>query len=251
MSTCTPSLGGGFPAARQATTRNERANNVSCSPPAMPRLATKSRPPYASDLQAGWLAMSKAASNPRADSCVESRATPGGSCAPHSTSEAASTFGSRSPFATRARDTRSRRHSSVSGRFTRTQQDRSDATWATRSRARSFSRGGTASSRSSRTASAPASKTLDRSFWSCPGANSQLRGVRFDSSTLIANQLACDHRAENVVGPLANRHQRRVPIEPFDIELGRVTVSAMYSHGFERGFDADLGGVELGHARLQ
>src|ERR1700687_3291956 len=251
MSTCTPSLGGGFSAARHATTRNERANSVSCSPPAMPRSATKSRPPYASEVQAGWLAMSTAASNPRADSIVQSRATPGARCATHSTSEAASTFGSRRPLATPASAAMSRRHSSLSGRLTRTQQDFSDAARATRSRARSFSRGGTASSRSSTTASAPASKTLARSFSSCPGANSQLLGVCFDSSTLIANQLARDHRAKDVVGPLADGHHRRIPVEPLDIELRRVSVPAVYTHGLERSLDADLGGVELGHARLK
>src|ERR1700681_2180357 len=112
--------------------------------------------------------------------------------------------------------------------------------------------GGTASSRSSSTTSAPTSKTLPSSFSSCPGAKIQLLGGRIArSGMVIADKLTRDHGAQDVVGTLADRHQRRVAVKALDLVLGRVTVPAVDAHRLERGFDADLGGVELRHAGLE
>ena len=124
----------------------------------------------------------------------------------------------------------SRAQTSLRARFTRTQHGREATTSTTIARARSFMSGGTASSRSSSTTSAPASKTRRRSFSLWPGAKSQLRGDRVAPpparlGNVFTYQLASDHRAQDVVGAFADRHQRCIAIETFDLVFGRIAVS--------------------------
>src|SRR5258706_3653389 len=229
-------------------TRCDRAYSVCTSPSEIPRSVERSRPPYESIAHAGADAMSKAASTPRADSIVQSSGTPGARSATHATSSADSTLGMRNPNTDPDRAFRSRSHSAVRARLTRTQQVRVAATEATISRARSFMCGGTASSRSSRTMSAPASKTLPSSFSSWPGAKSQLRGGRIAPSRMVfTHELAGDHGPEDIVRAFPNRHQGRIPVKALDLVLGGVAVSAVDAHPLEGRLDADLGGVELRH----
>ncbi len=68
---------------------------------------------------------------------------------------------------------------------------------------------------------------------------------------VVTNELAGDHRAEDVVRALSDRHQRRVAVKPLDLVFGGVAVSTVDPHGLERGGDADLGRVELGHPGLE
>ena len=89
----------------------------------------------------------------------------------HSTSAADSTLGIRIPNACSATAARSASHQAVRAALTRTQAECSVRTSATMARAVALASGGTASSRSSITASAPASKTLPSSLALCPGAN--------------------------------------------------------------------------------
>src|SRR6266852_5128697 len=196
--------------------------------------------------------MSKAAITPRADSIVQSRGMSGARSATQPTSPADSTFGMRSPNTDRASASRSRAHVSLWALLTRTQHGREAAASATIARARSFMSGGTASSRSSSTTSAPASNTRRSSFSLCPGAKSQLRGERVTPpparlGNVFTDELARDHCPEDVVGALADRHQRRIPIEALDLIFGRIAVAAMDAHRLQRCLDADLRGVELGH----
>src|ERR1700682_4204519 len=190
----------------------------------MPRSADKSSPPYESSAHAGAVAMSKAASTPRADSIVQSSGTPGARSATHATSAADSTLGIRSPSTDPATLSRSRSHVSLLARLTRTQHFRAAAADATISRARSLASGGTASSRSSSTTSAATSNTWPRSFSLCPGAKSQLLGDRVTPPpaglrNVLTDELARDHGPQDVVRALADRHQRRVPVEPLDFIL--------------------------------
>src|SRR5258706_5379509 len=100
--------------------------------------------------------------------------------------------------------------------------------------------------------SAPASKTLPSSFSSWPGAKSQLRGGRITPSGMVFTyELARDHGPEDVVGAFPDRHQRRIPVKPLDLVLGRVSVSAVDAHGLEGRLYADLRGVELRHPCLE
>src|SRR5216683_1776861 len=200
--------------------------------------------------------MSKAAITPRADSIVQSRGMSGARSATHATSPADSTLGMRSPNTVPASASRSPAHVSLWALLTRTQHRREAAASATIARARSFISGGTASSRSSNTTSAPASNTRRKSFSLCPGAKSQLRGDRVTPpperlGNVFTYQLARDHCPEDVVGAFADRHQRRVPIEPLDLILGRVAIAAMDAHRRERRLDADLGRVQLRHPGLE
>src|SRR5260370_26259207 len=98
--------------------------------------------------------------------------------------------------------------------------------------------GGTEPSRSSSTTPAPASNTRRKSFSLWPGANSQLRGDRVTPperlGNVFTNQLVRDHRPEDVVGAFADRHQRRVPVEPLDLVLGRVAIPTVDTHPLER-----------------
>src|SRR5258706_9814438 len=249
---CTPSLGGGLPAARAAVTRYERAKRVSWSPVEIPRSAARSRPPYDSRAQAGPEARSKAAITPRADSIGQSGGTPGARSATQPTSAPDSTFGMRSPSTDPAIASRSRAHVSLRALLTRTQHGREAAASATIARARSFMSGGTASSRSSSTTSAPASNTRRKSFSLCPGAKSQLRGERVTPpparlGNVFTDELARNHRPKDVVGAFADRHQRRIPIEALDLIFGRIAVAAVDAHRLQRCFDADLRGVQLRH----
>src|ERR1700674_4313059 len=200
--------------------------------------------------------MSKAVSTPRADSIVQSSGTPGARSATHATSSADSTLGIRNPNTEPASASRSRSHNSVRARLTRTQHGRAAATAVTIPRARSLMSGGTASSRSSSTTSAPSSNTWPSSFSLCPGAKSQLRGDRVTPppaglGNVFTYELAGDHGSEDVVGALADRHQRSIPVKPLDLVLGRVAVSAVDAHRLERCPDADLRGVELRHPGLE
>jgi len=89
----------------------------------------------------------------------------------HRTSPADSTFGMRMPAARPATASRSAAASSVPTALMRTQAERSVRTSATIERAWALAWGGTASSRSSMTASAPTLKTRPSSFSLWPGAN--------------------------------------------------------------------------------
>src|SRR5260370_1240938 len=189
--------------------------------------------------------MSKAAITPRADSIVQSRGMPGARSATQPTSAPDSTFGMRSPSTDPAIASRSRAHVSLRALLTRTKPGREAAPSATIGRARSFMSGGTASSRSSSTTSAPASNTRRKSFSLCPGAKSQLRGERVTPpparlGNVFTDELARDHCPEDVVGALADRHERRIPIEALDLIFGRIAVAAVDAHRLERCFDADL-----------
>src|SRR5260370_2371786 len=196
--------------------------------------------------------MSKAAITPRADSIVQSRGMSGARSATEATSAADSTLGMRSPNTDPASASRSRADVSLWALLTRTQHGREAAASATIARARSFMSGGTASSRSRSTTSAPASNTRRKSFSLCPGAKSQLRGDRVTPpparlGNVFTDELARDHCPQDVVGALADRHQRRIPIEALDLIFGRITVAAVDSHRLQRCLDADLRGVELCH----
>src|SRR5258706_16328374 len=253
---CTPSLGGGLPAARAAVTKYERAKRVSWSPVEIPRPAARSRPPYDSRAQAGAEAMSKAAITPRPHPIGQSRGMSGARSATQPTSAADSTFGMRSPSTDPASASRSRAHASLWALLTRTQHGREVAASATIARARSFMSGGTASSRSSSTTSAPASNTRRKSFSLCPGAKSQLRGERVTPpparlGNVFTDELARDHCPENVVGTLADRHQRRIAIEALDLIFGRIAVAAVDAHRLQRCLDADLRGVKLRHTGFE
>src|SRR6202158_3093174 len=200
--------------------------------------------------------MSKAASTPRADSIVQSSGTPGARSATQATSSADSTLGTRNPNTEPASASRSRSHNSVRARLTRTQHGRAAATPVTISRARSLVLGGTASSRSSSTTSAPSSNTWASNFSLCPGAKSQLRGDRVTPppaglGNVFTHELAGDHGSEDVVGALADRHQRSIPVKPLDLVLGRVAVATVDAHRLQRGSDADLRRVELRHPGLE
>src|SRR5260370_7659344 len=110
--------------------------------------------------------------------------------------------------------------------------------------------GATASSRSSSTTSAPASNTRRKSFSLCPGAKSQLRGERVTPpparlGNVFTDELARDHCPEDVVGALADRHQRRIPIEALDLIFGRIAVAAVDAHRLPQSFHAALRTADL------
>src|SRR5260370_11748284 len=175
--------------------------------------------------------MSKAAITPRADSIVQSRGTPGARSATQPTSAPDSTFGMRSPNTDPASASRSREQVWLWALLTRTQHGREAAASATIARARSFMSGGTASSRSSSTTSAPASNTRRSSFSLCPGAKSQLRGERVTPpparlGNVLTDELARDHCPEDVIGPLADRHHRPIPIEPLYLIFRPIPLAA-------------------------
>src|SRR5260370_4572309 len=162
----------------------------------------------------------------------------------------------RSPNADPASASRSRAHVSLWALLTRTKPGREAAPSATIARARSFMSGATASSRASSTTSARASNTRRKSFSLCPGAKSQRRGERVTPpparlGNVFTDELARDHGPEDVVGALADRHQRRIAIEALDLIFGRITVAAVYAHRLQRCLDADLRGVELRHPRFE
>ena len=54
--------------------------------------------------------------------------------------------------------------------------------------------------------------------WECP------------SEMIFTDELPRDYSPQDLVGALADRHQRRVPIEPLDLVLGRVAVTAVDAH---------------------
>src|SRR5260370_1704657 len=171
--------------------------------------------------------MSKAEITPRADSIVQWRGMSGARAANYARCAGGSDLGMRRPNAVPASASRSRAHVSLWALLTRTQHRREAAASATIARARSFISGGTASSRSSSTTSAPASNTRRKSFSLCPGAKSQLRGDRVTPPParlghVFTAELARDHRPEDVVAALADRHQRGSPIEPPDLIFGRI-----------------------------
>ena len=59
-----------------------------------------------------------------------------------------------------------------------------------------------------------------------------------------------DDDALDLVGPLADDHQRRVAVEALDRELGGVADAAEYAHGLGAELERGLAGEELGHAGL-
>src|SRR5579883_2502037 len=64
-------------------------------------------------------------------------------------------------------------------------------------------------------------------------------------------QPAGDHEPLDLVGALADDHERRVAVVALDAELLHVAVAAEDAHGLEGDLLADLGGEELRHARLE
>jgi hypothetical protein len=127
----------------------------------------------------GAAAISAAAIRPRADSIAQMIGLPGARSATQATSSGDSAFGIRMPYASAATASRSDAQRSVRAALTRTQARTgplgvaaggSASFAATIRRARSLAAGGTASSRSSISASAPAVNTRSSSLALCPGA---------------------------------------------------------------------------------
>src|SRR6185312_14637505 len=167
----TLSMGRSMPAAREAITSWDRTYSVWRFPLPALRSRCRSTPPMARCRTPGTRAMSYAANTPRALSIARIIGLPGARSATQRTSSGDSVFGIRIPCATAPTASRSAAHKSVPAALTRTHAGWSTSTSATSRRALSLWSIGTASSRSSITASAPASKTLVSSFSLCPGAN--------------------------------------------------------------------------------
>src|ERR1700761_3844565 len=68
---------------------------------------------------------------------------------------------------------------------------------------------------------------------------------------VAVDQLAGDHVALDLVGALADDHERRVPEVTLDIKFGRVAVTAENANSVQRDLHGGLGGEQFGHARLQ
>src|SRR5947207_14430420 len=79
-----------------------------------------------------------------------------------------------------------------------------------------------------------------------PGYQPPLR-----SGTVPADELPDDDVALDVVGPLADHHQRRVAVVTLDVELGRVPVAAVHPDRVGGDLQAGLGGEQLRHTGLQ
>jgi hypothetical protein len=119
----------------------------------------------------GAAAISAAASTPRALSIAQMIGLSGARSATQRTSSADSHLGILIPNARSLTAARSASHHPVRAALTRTQAGWSARASATIARAVALASGGTASSRSSMTASAPASKTRPSSLALWPGAN--------------------------------------------------------------------------------
>src|SRR5262245_49820360 len=75
---------------------------------------------------------------------------------------------------------------------------------------------------------------------------------RVHGSDLVPlNEAARDHQALDLVGALADDHERCVTIVAFDREFLGVSVAAEDAHGLERDFLAGLRGEQLRHAGFQ
>src|SRR5205807_147570 len=71
------------------------------------------------------------------------------------------------------------------------------------------------------------------------------------SDFVALEQLLPDHHALDLGGALPDQEKRRVAVQPFDLVLLRVPVSAVDPERVLDDLLAGLGGEELGHAGLQ
>src|SRR5215470_257038 len=71
------------------------------------------------------------------------------------------------------------------------------------------------------------------------------------SGSVPADELPDDDVALDVVGPLADHHQRRVAVVALDVELGRIPVAPVHPDRVGGDLQAGLGREQLGHPCLQ
>src|SRR5689334_13411075 len=76
-------------------------------------------------------------------------------------------------------------------------------------------------------------------------------GQRAGPLAVALEEVAADDEPLDLVGALADDHERGVAVEPLGQTGGELPAHALDAHGFDRHFLRRLGGVELGHARLQ
>src|SRR5215510_19620 len=75
-------------------------------------------------------------------------------------------------------------------------------------------------------------------------------GERLGSDVVVADEGPADDHLLDLRGALADEQQRRVPVEPLDLVLGRVAVAAVDTQAVLDNLLAVLGGEILGHASL-
>ena len=168
----TPSTGAAMPARRETSTNCERKYNNSSASPLMPRSTSKSMLPKSSRRTGGAWARASTLANPRAVSINGSNmvASPARAAIARMSS-ARSALGTTMPaIPAAAQSFKSSRNHSVSTPLIRTSTGwAGDAHAARAVRAAAFSEGGTASSRSTSTASAPAAYALAKRSGRLPG----------------------------------------------------------------------------------
>src|SRR5207302_9105313 len=77
------------------------------------------------------------------------------------------------------------------------------------------------------------------------------RGERAGPLAMTLDELAGDERALDLVGALADDHQRRVTVVALDVEPGEHPGLAVGAQRDHRGLVGRLRGDQLGHARLE
>ena len=74
--------------------------------------------------------------------------------------------------------------------------------------------------------------------------------MRSPHDPAAGDELPGDHVALDLVGALADDHQRRIAEVAFDIELGGIAVAAVDPDSIQSDLHRDLGGEQLGHPGL-
>src|SRR6516225_3371208 len=94
------------------------------------------------------------------------------------------------------------------------------------------------------------------SWWAPPRHKRLVMGATMTNETARSDPVAVDELADDdvaldVVGPLADHHQRRVAVVTLDVELGRIPVAPVHPDRVGGDLQAGLGREQLRHPRLQ